>query len=63
MVNLRPSTGRAALTALLLAAIVTEQNNIRRKIEQACEELAEVVDRLAPGERTPRWPPADGRGR
>ncbi|MYX06099.1 hypothetical protein GTW98_04635 [Streptomyces sp. SID8375] len=56
MVNLQALNTSAALTALLLAAIVTEQNSIRRKIEQACRELAEVVDRLAPGESRRRWP-------
>ncbi|MFH8475508.1 MASE1 domain-containing protein [Streptomyces sp. NPDC018000] len=49
MVNLAVLNGSVALTALLLAAVVTEQSNIRRKIEQACEELADVVEHLAPG--------------
>ncbi|MER6052768.1 MASE1 domain-containing protein (plasmid) [Streptomyces sp. BHT-5-2] len=57
MVNLQALNASAALTALLLSAIVTEQNTIRRKIEQVCRELAEVVDRLAPGESRRRWPP------
>ncbi|WP_284049952.1 MULTISPECIES: MASE1 domain-containing protein [Streptomyces] len=57
MVNLQALNASAALTALLLSAIVTEQNSIRRKIEQACGELADVVDRLAPGESRRRWPP------
>ncbi|MFE0194042.1 MASE1 domain-containing protein [Streptomyces sp. NPDC058989] len=57
MVNLQALNASAALTALLLSAIVTEQNAIRRKIEQACTDLAEVVDRLAPGESRRRWPP------
>ncbi|MEU8780022.1 MASE1 domain-containing protein [Streptomyces sp. NPDC048637] len=57
MVNLQALNTSAALTALLLSAIVTEQNSIRRKIEQACRELADVVDRLAPGESRRRWPP------
>ncbi|WP_432145836.1 MASE1 domain-containing protein [Streptomyces sp. bgisy084] len=57
MVNLQALNVSAALTALLLSAIVTEQNSIRRKVEQACRELAEVVDRLAPGESRRRWPP------
>ncbi|MCB5911846.1 MASE1 domain-containing protein [Streptomyces sp. SF28] len=60
MVNLQALNASAALTALLLAATVTEQNGIRRKIEDACRELAEVVDRLAPGETAHHWPP-DGR--
>ncbi|MCC0099842.1 MASE1 domain-containing protein [Streptomyces flavotricini] len=49
MVNLQALNGSAALTALLLSALVTEQNNVRTEIERACEELAEVVERLAPG--------------
>ncbi|MFG2827242.1 MASE1 domain-containing protein [Streptomyces sp. NPDC048434] len=57
MINLQALNASAALTALLLSAIVTEQNSVRRKIEQACSELAEVVDRLAPGESRRRWPP------
>ncbi|MEV0411479.1 MASE1 domain-containing protein [Streptomyces sp. NPDC050448] len=48
MVNLQALNGSAALTALLLSALVTEQHNIRLKIEQVCEDLAEVVERLAP---------------
>lgn len=49
MVNLQALNGAAALTGLLLAALVTEQNNVRLKIEEACEELAEVVAQLSPG--------------
>ncbi|MFE2549384.1 MASE1 domain-containing protein [Streptomyces sp. NPDC059355] len=49
MVNLQALNGSAALTALLLSALVTEQNNIRTEIERVCGELAEVVERLAPG--------------
>lgn len=48
MVNLQALNGAAALTALLLAALVTEQDNIRLKIEEVCEDLADVVARLAP---------------
>ncbi|MFE4057428.1 MASE1 domain-containing protein [Streptomyces sp. NPDC059096] len=55
MVSLQALNGSVALTGLLLAAIVTEQRNIRRRVEQACMELAEVVGHLAPdppGRRT-----------
>ncbi|MFF8842182.1 MASE1 domain-containing protein [Streptomyces sp. NPDC015127] len=61
MVILQALNGCAALTALLLAAIVTEQIGIRRRIEQACSALAEVVDQLAPGETAHLWPVVDGR--
>lgn len=56
MINLTVLNGAVALTALLLAAIVTEQQNVRRRIEHACEELAEVVDQLAPGRSAAAWP-------
>lgn len=56
MVNLTVLNGSVALTALLLAAMVTEQNNVRRRIERACEELADVVDHLAPGRAAAAWP-------
>ncbi|MCX4539552.1 MASE1 domain-containing protein [Streptomyces sp. NBC_01565] len=49
MVNLQAFNGSVALTGLLLAALVTEHQNIRLRIEQACEDLAEVVARLIPG--------------
>ncbi|MCX4734002.1 MASE1 domain-containing protein [Streptomyces sp. NBC_01363] len=57
MVNLTVLNGCVALIALLLAALVTEQSNIRHRIERACEELAEVVDHLAPGRTAAAWPP------
>ncbi len=53
MVNLQALNGAAALTGLLLSALVTEQNNIRLKIEQVCEDLADLVEHLAPDGRPP----------
>ncbi|MGK4581979.1 MASE1 domain-containing protein [Kitasatospora sp. HPMI-4] len=58
MVILQALNGSAALTTLLLAAVVAERRSTYRKIEQACIGLAEVVARLAPGGDTPRWPPS-----
>ncbi|RSS82813.1 MASE1 domain-containing protein [Streptomyces sp. WAC06614] len=49
MVNLQAFNGAAALTGLLLSALVTEQNNIRIKVEEACEELEEVITQLRSG--------------
>ncbi|MER5554801.1 MASE1 domain-containing protein [Streptomyces sp. NPDC002793] len=49
MLNLSVLNGCVALTALLLAAIVTEHNNIRHETEVACEELAALVEELTPG--------------
>lgn len=60
MIILQALNGSATLTALLLAAIVTEQNAVRHKIEEACSALAEVVDQIAPGETAHLWPPLDG---
>lgn len=57
MVNLQAFNGSAALTALLLAALTTEQQNTLRRIHQACDELTEVVARLTPGDSARRWPP------
>ncbi|WP_405775235.1 MASE1 domain-containing protein [Streptomyces sp. NBC_00859] len=57
--NVALFNGSVALTALLLAAIVTEQKNIRSKIELACLELADLVEQLAPGQVGIR-PPTDG---
>ncbi|MET9592972.1 MASE1 domain-containing protein [Streptomyces sp. NPDC006516] len=48
MLNLCILNGCVALTSLLLAAIVTEHNNIRHETEVACEELAALVEELAP---------------
>ncbi|WP_436844053.1 MASE1 domain-containing protein [Streptomyces subrutilus] len=62
MVNLQALNGSAALTSLLLSAVVTEQNIVRARIEQACQDLAEVVERLAPGKASAAWPPRDEDG-
>ncbi|MEV4559559.1 MASE1 domain-containing protein [Kitasatospora sp. NPDC049285] len=59
MVVLQALNGVLALTGLLLAAVTTERDNTLRTIEQACLALAEVVNRLAPGEADPSWLPPD----
>lgn len=59
MFTLQALNGAAALTALLLSALIAEQRNTYFRIEQACVALAEVVARLAPGEEAHRWPPAE----
>ncbi|MGW6598178.1 MASE1 domain-containing protein [Streptomyces sp. NPDC055036] len=64
LVSLQAFNGAVALTSLLLAAIVTEQRNVRLKIEQACVELAELVARLSPVEPSkPRKPWGPDRGK
>ncbi|MFD0259274.1 hypothetical protein ACFVH7_13490, partial [Kitasatospora indigofera] len=59
MFTLQALNGAAALTALLLSALIAEQRNTYSRIEQACVALAEVVARLAPGEDAHRRPPAE----
>ncbi len=58
MVKLQAFNGSAALTALLLAAVITEQRATRRSVRRACEELAEVLEHLAAGEPPPDPAPA-----
>ncbi|MEV6316237.1 MASE1 domain-containing protein [Streptomyces sp. NPDC051776] len=62
MFTLQALNGSAALTALVLSAMVTERNETRERIEAVCAQLAEVVVRLAPGERGAperRWDEGD----
>ncbi|MGY0020978.1 MASE1 domain-containing protein [Streptomyces sp. cg35] len=62
MAKLQAFNGAAALTALLLSAMVTEQRATRRSVQRACQELAEVLDHLAAGDTMPGQPtkPAPG---
>ncbi|MEV5422473.1 MASE1 domain-containing protein [Streptomyces cellulosae] len=57
MINLHAFNAAAALTALLLSAVVTEQHNTRRSVEQACQELVEVLEHLTAGETLPHGRP------
>ena len=59
MSKLQAFNGAMALTALLLSAVITEQRNTRRSVEQACQELAEVLEHLTAGEAPPRRPHTD----
>jgi integral membrane sensor domain MASE1 len=60
MINLQAFNGSVALTALLLGALVAEQRAMRLRVEQAVAELAEVVERLAPGGSAGQRRPPDG---
>ncbi|MFI9275645.1 MASE1 domain-containing protein [Kitasatospora sp. NPDC052896] len=62
MVTLQALNGAAALTGLLLSAVIAERENTHRRIEEACRGLAQVVARLAPGETEHRWPPSGDDG-
>ncbi|MET7739528.1 MASE1 domain-containing protein [Streptomyces sp. NPDC005385] len=59
MIKLQAFNGSMALTALLLSAVITEQRNTRRSVEQACQELVQVLEHLTAGNPPPRPPPAD----
>ncbi|MFF9126429.1 MASE1 domain-containing protein [Streptomyces sp. NPDC014889] len=48
VISLQVFNGAAALTALLLAAAITERNQTQEKIEEACRRLSEMVARIAP---------------
>ncbi|MEU6607266.1 MASE1 domain-containing protein [Streptomyces shenzhenensis] len=50
VLKLQAFNGTMALTALLLSAVITEQQNTRRSVEQACQELAEVLEHLTMGD-------------
>ncbi|MER5308523.1 MASE1 domain-containing protein [Streptomyces sp. NPDC002773] len=56
MAKLQAFNGSAALTALLLASVITEQRATRRSVRRACQELAEVLEHLAAGEPSPGPP-------
>ncbi|KUM95345.1 hypothetical protein AQI88_17075 [Streptomyces cellostaticus] len=56
MAKLQAFNGAMALTALLLSAVITEQRNTRRSVEQACQELVEVLEHLTAGEAPPPRP-------
>lgn len=63
MVILQAFNGTVSLTALLLSAVVTEQNHTLREIKEACGRLAEALSRLAPDETLDKWPPSRPEGR
>lgn len=48
MVTLQAFNGTAALTALLLAAVVTERDETHQEIKRLCSRLAEVVAQIEP---------------
>ncbi|MET7477267.1 MASE1 domain-containing protein [Streptomyces sp. NPDC005648] len=66
MIKLQAFNGAMALTALLLSAVIIEQLHTRRSVEQACQELVEVLEHLTAGEspqgRSPVDPPQSHSG-
>ncbi|MEU1053270.1 MASE1 domain-containing protein [Streptomyces sp. NPDC005876] len=54
MMKLQAFNGTMALTALLLSALITEQRNTRRSVEEACQELVGALEHLTAGDSPPR---------
>ncbi|MFI6602366.1 MASE1 domain-containing protein [Nonomuraea sp. NPDC050536] len=50
MVTLQAFNGSAALTALLLAAVIAERNRAHRNIKQVCDRLTDVMARIEGGQ-------------
>ncbi|MFG2486829.1 MASE1 domain-containing protein [Streptomyces virginiae] len=59
MVTLQAFNGTTALTALLIAAVITERDRTHEEIKQLCGRLAEVVSRMEPRPDSYRHPPQD----
>ncbi|WP_431041524.1 MASE1 domain-containing protein [Streptomyces sp. P1-3] len=57
MLILQAFNGAAAMTALLLSAVVTERNRTHLEIAYVCGLLATAVTRLAPSGGVQEWPP------
>lgn len=60
MVTLQAFNGAAALTALVLAAVVTERDRTYEEIKRVCDELTDVVVALRLGTDADRRPPDGG---
>ncbi|MFE1882369.1 MASE1 domain-containing protein [Streptomyces diastatochromogenes] len=60
MITLQAFNGSAALTALLLAAVVSERNTTQREIARACRQLAGMAARIATGDHRPLLPDGEG---
>ncbi|MFE6910827.1 MASE1 domain-containing protein [Streptomyces erythrochromogenes] len=57
MVTLQAFNGTTALTALLLAAVITERDTTHEEIKRVCARLAEMVSRMEPGPESYEYPP------
>ncbi|MFH8733428.1 MULTISPECIES: MASE1 domain-containing protein [unclassified Streptomyces] len=56
MITLQAFNGSSALTALLVAAAVSERNQFQQEISQACGYLAEMVAKISAGGYQPTLP-------
>ncbi|GAA3379198.1 MASE1 domain-containing protein [Streptomyces sannanensis] len=59
MVTLQAFNGVTALTALLLAAVITERDHTHEEIKRICARLAEMVAHAEPRPSTYEWPPPE----
>ncbi|MEV6399945.1 MASE1 domain-containing protein [Streptomyces sp. NPDC051907] len=59
MVTLQAFNGTTALTALLLAAVITERDRTYEEIKQVCVRLADTVARMEPRPEPYEYPPED----
>ncbi|WP_326593414.1 MASE1 domain-containing protein [Streptomyces sp. NBC_01294] len=57
MVTLQAFNGTTALTALLLAAVITERDRTHEEIQRVCARLAEMVARMEPRPESREYPP------
>ncbi|MFD9094815.1 MASE1 domain-containing protein [Streptomyces collinus] len=63
MITLQAFNASAALTALLLSAVISERNQTQREIAQACGRLADMVARIATSEQLSVLPDDEITGR
>ncbi|WP_193433421.1 MASE1 domain-containing protein [Streptomyces fodineus] len=56
MITLQAFNGSAALTALLLSAVISERNQTQREIARACRQLARMAARIATGDHRQMLP-------
>ncbi|MFF7976936.1 MASE1 domain-containing protein [Streptomyces sp. NPDC007905] len=60
MITLQAFNGSAALTALLLAAVISERNRSQWEIAEACSQLAGMVAKIATSDHLPLLPDEEG---
>ncbi|MFF7236435.1 MASE1 domain-containing protein [Streptomyces collinus] len=63
MITLQAFNASAALTALLLSAVISERNQTQREIAQACGRLADMVSRIATSDQRTVLPDDEVTGR
>lgn len=57
MVTLQAFNGTTALTALLIAAVITERDRTHEKLTRVCARLSEMVARMEPRPEPDEYPP------